>query len=395
MTASQTKAPRSAAGVAARQVAADALARIERDGAYANLTLSPLLERSGLDDRDRAFVTELVYGTTRMRRSCDWLVDRFLPDPERVDLTARTWLRLGAFQLQFLDTPPHAAVGATVEAAPKKLKGLCNAVLRKVAAARPVEWPEPAVRLSQPDWIIDRLVADLGEAEAVEALEAMNRPATVTMRADGYVQDLASQWVADAVAVEPGDRVLDVCAAPGGKATRMASDAAFVVAADVRPGRAGLVAANARSLDLGSDRLGCIVADGCAPPLRTGSFDKVLIDAPCSGLGALRRRPDARWRIGPDDVTSLAALQRRLLEATVPLVRPGGELVYSVCTLTAAESVAVDDWLAETHPELVELPPPADPWRPAGRGALLLPQAAGTDGMFLLRLRRSEGDAQP
>lgn len=381
-------------GVAARQVAADALIRIERDGAYANLTLSPLLERSGLDDRDRAFVTELVYGTTRQRRACDWSVDRFLPDPDRVDLTARTWLRLGAFQLEFLDTPAHAAVGATVEAAPKKLKGLCNAVLRKVATARPASWPEPAIRLSQPDWIVERLVTDLGEADGLAALEAMNQAPSVTMRPDGYVQDLASQWVADAVGALPGQRVLDVCAAPGGKATRLASDGAHVVAADVRPARAGLVAGNARSLDLGPDRLSALVADGTAPPLRPASFDKILIDAPCSGLGALRRRPDARWRIQPDDVAVLSALQRRLLTAAIPLLCPGGELVYSVCTLTAAESIEIDRWLADAHPELEALAPPGDPWRAWGRGALLLPQAAGTDGMFILRLRlrRSEGD---
>ena len=132
----------SAPGVAARQLAVDALVRIDSGGAYANLTLPPMLERSGLSDRDRAFVTELVYGTTRMQRSCDWLVDRFLPDPGRIDATARAWLRLGAFQLAFLDTPPHAAVGATVESAPKKLKGLCNAVLRKVA-------PVPAGRVAR------------------------------------------------------------------------------------------------------------------------------------------------------------------------------------------------------------------------------------------------------
>ncbi|HEY6530849.1 MAG TPA: transcription antitermination factor NusB [Acidimicrobiales bacterium] len=382
-----------APGVAARQLAAEALVRIERDGAYANLAVSPLLERSGLDDRDRAFVTELVYGTTRMRRACDWLVDRFLPDPDRVDLSARTWLRLGAFQLHFLETPPHAAVGATVEAAPKKLKGLCNAVLRKVAGARPDTWPDPAIRLSQPDWIIERLAADLGEAEALDALEAMNVPATVTMRADGYVQDLASQWVADAVAAGAGERVLDVCSAPGGKATRLADDGAFVVAADVRPSRVGLVAGNARALDLGTDQLACVVADGTAAPFPQGSFDKVLLDAPCSGLGALRRRPDARWRIGADDVVALAALQRRLLDEAATLVRPGGELVYSVCTLTAAESVTIDEWLVGAHPEMVALDAPDAPWRPAGRGALLLPQDAGTDGMYLLRLRRSEGDA--
>jgi 16S rRNA (cytosine967-C5)-methyltransferase len=393
MSSVATKAPTPAPGVAARQLAVDALVRIDRDGAYANLTLPPMLERCRLDDRDRAFVTELVYGTTRMRRACDWSVDRFLPDPDRVDVTARAWLRLGAFQLIFLDTPAHAAVGATVEAAPKKLKGLCNAVLRKVAGSRPLEWPDPATRFSQPDWIVDRLTTDLGLADALGAIEAMNESGSVTLRDDGYVQDLASQWVADAVGVGPADRVLDMCAAPGGKATRMAGQAAHVVAADVRPARVGLVARNARTLDLASDRLSCIVADGSAPPFRPATFDKVLLDAPCSGLGALRRRPDARWRIDPDDLETLAALQRRLLEQCATLVRPGGELVYSVCTLTAAETVDIDTWLGEAHPELVAADPPGEPWRPSGRGALLLPQHAGTDGMFLLRLRRVEGDS--
>jgi 16S rRNA (cytosine967-C5)-methyltransferase len=377
----------SAPGVDARRLAVDALVRVAEGGAYANLTLPPMLERSSLSDRDRAFVTELVYGTTRMRRACDWLVDRFLPDPSRIDPTARAWLRLGAFQLAFLDTPPHAAVGATVEAAPKKLKGLCNAVLRKVSSSLPVEWPSDGVRLSQPEWILQRLTADLGAVDALGALEEMNRPASVTMRDDGYVQDLGSQWVAEAVDAEPGDLVLDVCAAPGGKATYLAGRGATVVAADSRPSRVGLVARNAAALDLDAHHLAPVAADGTRPPFQTGSFDKVLLDAPCSGLGALRRRPDARWRIEPGDVDQLADLQRRLLGAALGLVRPGGEVVYSVCTVTAAESLDIDRWVEAEHPEVVALDPPGEPWRPRGRGALLLPQAAGTDGMYLLRLR--------
>ncbi len=376
-----------APGVAARRLAVEALVRIDTTGAYANLTLPGLLDRSSLETRDRGFVTELVYGVTRQRRACDWLVDRFLPDPERIDPTARAWLRLGAFQLAFLGTPAHAAVGATVESAPPKLKGLCNAVLRKVAGSLPVTWPSDGVRLSQPDWIVDRLVADLGQEDAVAAMAAMNEAASVTARDDGYIQDQASQWVAEAVAAGPDDLVLDACAAPGGKATALAALGARVVAADGRPGRVGLMAGNVARLGAGGERLSLLAADGTRPPFRPAVFDKVLLDAPCSGLGALRRRPDARWRIGPDDVESLVDLQQRLLDALVPLVRPGGELVYSVCTLTAAESVGIDHWLARRHPALVALDPPPDPWRRLGRGALLLPQVAGTDGMYLLRLR--------
>ena len=379
--------PSEIAGVAARQLAAEALLRIERDGAYANIVLSPLLDSSGLEQRDKGFVTELVYGTTRMRRSCDWLVDRFLPDPERVDLVARTWLRLGAFQLAFLGTPPHAAVSATVEAAPKKISGLCNAVLRKVATSLPVVWPSDEVRLSQPDWLVARLSEDLGRERALAALEAMNEAASVTTRDDGYIQDEGSQLVAAAVDAEPGDLILDMCAAPGGKATALVSEGAIVVAADMRPSRLTLLSTNRDRLDISSTDMHIVGADGTSPPFRSNSFDRVLLDAPCSGLGALRRRPDARWRITQSDIDTLVEIQRRLFAQAVELVRPGGEVVYSVCTLTSAETLGLDEWAAKNYPHLVARPLEITPWTPLGRGAILLPQDEGTDGMYILRLR--------
>jgi len=379
--------PSDVAGVAARQLAAEALLRIERDGAYANIVLSPLLDSSGLEQRDKGFVTELVYGTTRMRRSCDWLVDRFLPDPERVDLVARTWLRLGAFQLAFLGTPPHAAVSATVEAAPKKISGLCNAVLRKVATSLPVVWPSDEVRLSQPDWLVARLSEDLGRERALAALEAMNEAASVTTRDDGYIQDEGSQLVAAAVDAEPGDLVLDMCAAPGGKATAIVSLGAIVVAADMRPSRLTLLSTNRDRLDISSTDMHIVGADGISPPFRSNSFDRVLLDSPCSGLGALRRRPDARWRITQNDIDTLVEIQRRLFAQAVDLVRPGGEVVYSVCTITSAETLGLDEWAAKNYPHLVPRPLKVDPWTTLGRGAILLPQDEGTDGMYILRLR--------
>jgi 16S rRNA (cytosine967-C5)-methyltransferase len=362
----------------ARRVAYEALRRIEADGAYANLVLPALLDRSDLDERDRAFTTELVYGTTRMRRACDFAVDRFTMKEPPAE--ARTLLRLGAYQLVFAGVAPHAAVSATVALAPGRTRGFVNAVLRRVAAT-PVDWPDVATRLSYPDWIVTRLEAELGPAEALAALERMNEAPPVTARADGYVQDRSSQWVADLVEPAAGERVADLCAAPGGKATRLARTA-FVVAADARPVRAGLVAANAGRLGIDPHALAVVAADATAPPWRDGAFDRVLLDAPCSGLGALRRRPDARWRIEPKDVDHLAVLQADMLQAARGLVRPGGVLVYSVCTLTAAESVDHDDggWAA--------LPVPGPPWRPYGRGARILPQDADTDGMTVLRYRR-------
>ena len=379
-----------APGTAARRLAVDALVRIERDGAYANLVLPSMLGASDLDGRDRHFVTELVYGTTRMRRACDWLVDRYLPDPARVDVVARNWLRIGAYQAVFLGTPAHAAVGATVGAAPHRVRGLCNAVLRKVTSALPVQWPSDAVRLSVPDWIMARLSDDLGAERAVAAIEAMDAPAAVTVRDDGYVQDLGSQFVVDAVGADEADLVLDLCAAPGGKSTALVARGARVVAADVRMARVGLIATNRRALDIAPDRLGLVAADGARAPFRDGTFDKVLLDAPCSGLGSLRRRPDARWRIGPGDIESLVELQRALLDTALRVVRPGGEVTFSVCTITAAETRGIDEWVTSAHPSVRHLEPPAAPWEPLGRGAVLLPQTAGTDGMYVLRLRRAD-----
>jgi 16S rRNA (cytosine967-C5)-methyltransferase len=368
----------------ARAVALGVLDRIDPGGAYANLALSAALDRSGLAGPDRGFATDLVYGTTRMRRACDFLVDRFLA--REVEPRVRNVLRMGAYQLVFAHVPPHAAVGETVEVAPRRARGLVNAVLRRVAET-PVVWPDDAVRLSVPDWVAGQLEDDLGPEDAAGALVAMNEPATVTERADGYVQDPASQQVAASVGVTPGERVLDLCAAPGGKTTALAGAGGLVVAADVRPVRAGVVAANASRLGL-ADRIDVVAADGTAPPWRPGSFDRVLVDAPCSGLGTLRRRADLRWRVEPEAVDRLAALQRRLLAAAADLVRPGGTLVYSVCTLTADESTEVDDWLAGERPDVAPLDPPGAPWRPWGRGAILLPQTAGTDGMCLFRYGR-------
>jgi 16S rRNA (cytosine967-C5)-methyltransferase len=372
-------------GAAARRVALEALARVEDDGAYANLALPAVLARSGLDERDRGLVTDLVYGTLRRRRSCDHLVDRFLTsDPPPA---ARRVLRLGAYQLAFRpDVPDYAAVAATVAAAPKRFRGLTNAVLRKVATAE-ADFPDLGTRWSYPDWIVDRLVADLGEDDAVAALAAMDEPASVTVRDDGYVQDLASQWIADLVGAEPGEVVVDLCAAPGGKATALArTPGVTVLAAELQPARAGLVAANAARLGA---EVPVLVADAAAPPLRRGCADRVLLDAPCSGLGVLRRRPDARWRLDVGAPDRLASLQRRLVERAVDLLRPGGVLVYSVCTLTRVESVGVDEHLGRLRPDLEPLPVPGPPWRPWGRGALLLPQDAGTDGMCCFRYRRA------
>jgi 16S rRNA (cytosine967-C5)-methyltransferase len=368
------------------------------EGARANTVVPELLDGSRLADRDRAFVTELVYGTVRMQRASDWLVDRHVRRP--VDTDVRAALRVGAYQLAFLGTPAHAAVSATVDALGGPGRGLVNAVLRRVAeqvASGPPEWPNDATRLSYPDWIVRQLEADLGHDAALAALAQMNEAASATVREDGYIQDLGSQWAAAAVGARSGERIVDLCAAPGGKATWLAygrggpaavgpgERPAIVVAADLDAVRAGVITANVDRLGL--DNVATVVADGTRPPLAPGHFDRVLVDAPCSGLGVLRRRPDARWRIQQGDLARLAALQRRLLEAAVPLLAPGGLLVYTVCTLTLVETAGIDRWLAAQYPQAQPVLPPGPPWEQIGRGARLLPQSAATDGMFLLALK--------
>jgi 16S rRNA (cytosine967-C5)-methyltransferase len=362
----------------ARAIAAQLLDRIERDGAYANLVLAS----ADLPERDSGLITELVYGVTRMRRALDHLIDGFVSDPP--DLTTRNLLRIGAYQLHKMDTPAYAAVSETVEAASRRQRGFVNAVLRRVADVE-LAWPSDAVRLSYPDWMVQQLEIDLGMSEAHTALEQMNQPAPVTARRDGYIQDLASQWVAELVDPQRGERVLDMCAGPGGKATALAASSATVVAADYRQHRASLVAANAAKT--GATLTGVVAADGSHPPFRPHSFDRVLVDAPCSGLGVLGRRADARWRVGPNDVEELARLQAKLVRAAFSLVRPGGMVIYSVCTMTTAETEGIDQMVAREHSEARAIPIADARWRLQARGALVLPQDHNTDGMFVAQYR--------
>lgn len=446
------RTPTAPPGTTARALAIEAIVRVEA-GAYSNLVLPGLLRASGLDGRDRALVTDFVYGTLRQQGQVDHLLAQasHRPLPE-LDAPVRAALRLGAYQL-LAGVAPHAAVSATVgavagwssPASVRRAAPYANAVLRRVADLGP-PWPWPggddpdavAVRTSHPRWIVDLLRRDLGgAAEAV--LASANEPPVVTLRpnplrttpealalelsaedepahvqrgrlvphallvrgvgdlarlpavAEGRAtpQDEASQAVAAAVNAQPGDRILDMAAAPGGKSTALAEamgDDGLVVAADVNPGRAVRVSEAAHRLGLRAVQV--VAADTRRLPFgeAAGLFDRVLLDAPCSGLGVLRRRPEARWRLDPSDIGRLAGLQRALLASAVASVRPGGLVAYSVCTLSREETVGIDAWAGKTFPHLSAVPPPGEPWKPHGRGALLLPTAAGTDGMFLLLL---------
>ena len=431
-----------------RQVALAVLLRIE-DGAFAHILLPQALRSSGMSPRDRALATDLVYGTVRMQRALDFLLarvsDRSLAS---LDPPVRAALRLGAYQL-LVGVPPHAAVGETVGLVDERARGFANGVLRALArTGPPFALPDGddvasiALRTSHPDWIVQVLVDAFGTADAVATLELDNEAPPVTVRvnpmrtttevltadleaagievvpgtlvpgalllrhtgdlaavpaiADGRAtpQDQASQAIVAVLDPQPGDRVLDIAAAPGGKATaaaeRMDGDG-LVVAADLHPGRVRTVRRAAERVGV-QDMLATLISDGRHPPVREASFDRVLLDAPCSGLGVLRRRPDARWRVQPDDVRDLAALQRLLIVAAASAVKPGGQLVYAVCTLSNDETLDVDDWARTELPDFGAEPPPGSPWRPHGRGAILLPADSHTDGMFVLSLTRASSD---
>ena len=427
-----------------RKVALDALLRVE-DGAFAHILLPQALRSSGLEPRDRALVTDLVYGTVRMQRTLDVLLATVSNRKiSALDPPVRAALRLGAYQL-LVGVPAHAAVGETVGVVDTRARGFVNGVLRNLARSGP-PFPLPggddvasvAVRTSHPDWIVRTFFETFGVPDAIATLELDNEAPPVTLRvnpmrsstedmtielraagaevgpgtlapgallvrhtgdlaalpaiAEGRAtpQDQASQAIVAVLDPQPGERILDLASAPGGKATaaaeRMGGEG-LVVAADLHPGRVRTVMRAAERLGV-RDAIATIVADGRHPAVRAEAFDRVLLDAPCSGLGVLRRRPDARWRVEPTDVRDLAALQRVLLAAAADAVRPGGRLVYAVCTLSKEETLGIDEWARTELPDFVAEPPPGAPWRRFGRGALLLPSDAQTDGMFVLSLNR-------
>lgn len=413
--------------------------RVE-DGAFSHIALPELLRRTPFSDRDRAFVTELVYGTLREQRSLDRALRKHCRrELEDLDPDVRAALRLGAYQLAH-GVSPHAAIGETVSLVGDKVRGVVNAVLRSLQDGGIPDPAEPRyVRGCYPRWIVEDLDAAYGHADATATLTTMNTAPFATLRVNplratsesvaaeiaaaggsaepgallpealvvrgagdlarldaiahgrASVQDQASQAVAQLVAARAGERVLDVAAAPGGKAVAMAEsmgDRGIVAAGDLHPGRVRSMMRSVQRLEVRS--VVPFVADGRALPFAERSFDRVLLDAPCSGLGVLRRRPDARHRVTRELIADVAALQRAMLVEAARLVRPGGMLVYSVCTLTRAETVGVDAFAASELAGFVALEPPPAPWRRAGRGAVLLPHVAGTDGMFVLSVTRAD-----
>ncbi len=396
----------------ARRAAYEVLLRVFEQDAYADRAFRGAAD--SLDDRERAFAQRLAYGTVQRVRTIDHALEALGRRPVRkLDPPVRAALRLGAYQLGWAETPPHAAVNESVElvrrARRERAVPFTNAVLRRLAdGIQPLlaSLPDGPLKESYPDWIYETFVRVLGKDGALALMRTMNEPLETAVRlirgeppagaeeteipgayrvervdealvAEGRIwpQSRGSQLAGLCVGAAEGDRVLDLCAAPGGKAGQLRGE---VTAVEIDDSRARELRENLATM--GRSNVTVVEADGTALPPELAGFDRALVDAPCSGLGVLAQRPDLRWRAAP-----LPELQLALVRSAAERVGPGGTIVYSVCTLVPDECEAVVDAsglrvlpLGDEWPEFVH------PSRP--EFLLTLPHVHRTSGFFVARL---------
>ena len=438
----------SARAVSARAVATRVLFRVATEDAWATPSLDAEIARAGLDRRDAGLATEITYGALRVLPRLDAALDAHLSKPGKLDPYLRAALRVGAYQLLHLSrVPPHAVVSEAVELVKRergpRLSGVVNAVLRKIARTRP-EQPSPPERIAAPAWVERAFERSLGAeraaaflasrplppplglrasgaspSEQVSALEAAHPEAQIGLsrlasrglwvrgagdpRAlSGYtegrlaVQEIGSQIVVELVGAEPHHRVADLCAGHGTKSLALAERAASVVAIDLYEEKLERAERERARLGIGEAKLETMAID---LTVGTGGldarFDRVLVDAPCTGLGTLHRRPELLLRLGPGDAARLATLQLAILSSAAALVRPGGLLVYAVCSPTEEEGRGVAERFGRAHPELEPLrslpsdPLPADPDGLVRIGPWS-PETAAPDAYQVARWRRPD-----
>jgi len=400
-----------------RQAACSVLLRIQKEGCYADQLMDRELSSGRLNGPDRGLFAELVFGVLRRQGTLDYVLTGLLTQPlARLEPQVLILLRLGLYQLMYLDRiPESAAVNESVNLAKQILpraSGLVNAVLRNYLRHKEtVAFPDPlaapvasvAARHSHPDWLVKLWFSQLGEAETELLAEASSRQAPLTLRAnnllinrdellakfaangisaapcrfspvgiviegrhhipglpgfrEGFfaVQDEASQMAGILLDPQPGERVLDTCAAPGGKATHLAQlmdNRGELLAMDVSGSKLPLILESAQRLGI------TIIRTRTADLLQSSAFpadafDRVLLDAPCSGLGVIRRNPEAKWRLSPEDITRLAANQKTMLKNAIRMLKPGGVLVYSTCSTSLEENEAVVRDFLSRHPHCV------------------------------------------
>lgn len=445
--------------LSARDGALVVLREVELQDAYVNLALNRVLGRSALSPRDRALLTELSYGVLQRLNTLDWILSLYLERPlQQLTPWIRNILRLGAYQLCYLQRiPATAAVNEAVKQAHhyghQGVAGLVNAVLRKIGnGGETLPWPDQrrnpdhylSLCYSYPLWMVQRWLAELGLKETEALCAAGNEPAPLTVRTNTLrltrpelikklaqegvaaeelhyapaglrlklggrleemesfrrglfqVQGEASMLVAPLLNPRPGETVLDLCSAPGGKTVHLAmlmENKGTIIAADLHPHRLKLVEGAARRQ--GVEIICPEKLDGRDIPVdKQGFFHRVLLDVPCSGLGVLRRKADLKWRRQPEDIEALVVLQDQLLRGAFSALRPGGVLLYSACTFEAEETVdVIKRFLSEEPDASLSLLAPLlpEPLRAEEKEAGMLrlwPHRHGLDGFFMARIRK-------
>lgn len=446
--------------ISAREIALEVLKAVEGEGSYASLALNRIMEKHRPGKLDRAFATELAYGTLRFLKTIDWVLGQFVKQPLSAQTASiRNILRLSVYQLMHMDKVPVSAAcneGAEMArkhghpGAVKFVNGVLRGISRRMSELKFPDLAEDpvghiSIKYSHPVWMVERWVREFGPEETILLCRSNNMPAANTVRVntlkitrdelierlnkeglaaketscapegvklEGFlsigsmaafreglfqVQDESSMLAGRALAPAPGSTVIDACSAPGGKTTHLAQlmeGQGKIIAIDVHPHKLALIKEN--STRLGINIIRELAGDAAKMPEEySNSADYVLVDAPCSGLGVLGRRPDARWRKEPGQIAELVKLQAKILDSASRCVKDNGVLVYSTCTITREENLGqVEDFLAK-HPEFVledlrpMLPENLDSGGTMAAGYLqLLPHRHGMDGFFIARMRK-------
>ena len=441
-----------------RELALQILYQVNEEGAYANLALDKaLFPCTWLDPRDRGFITEIVYGSVKNRGKLDYVLNQFASTKvNKMDKWTRNLLRLSLYQILFLDkVPDSAAVNEAVKLAKHygHVDKFVNAVLRNILRGMDaIQWPDKAkdpvqylmVQYSFPQWMVERFIRQYGLEDAERLCDWYNQPAAMWIRTNTLkttraelkqilekegltvsesshtpqglkienavnlhklksfqqglftVQDESSMLVALAAEPAPGQRVLDVCSAPGGKTTHMAQlmkNKGTIYACDIHKHRLDLIAENCKRLGISNVEL--VQQDGTKLTKRWQEpFDVVLCDVPCSGLGVLGRRADARWAKESEDIAGLCKIQKKILEEAAQLVVPGGTLIYSTCTIAPEENQEMVESFIREHPEYELDETLTDCWLDVDKEengyVQFLPFIDDMDGFFIARMMRRE-----
>ncbi|EPH98486.1 ribosomal RNA small subunit methyltransferase B [Enterococcus faecalis 13-SD-W-01] len=439
-----------------RFIALEAIERVNKGGAYSNLLLNELIQKSGLDKKDAGLLTELVYGTLSRQQLLDFYLEPFIGQAKKVDSWVRSLLHLSIYQWRFLDKiPDHAILNEAVEIAKaqgnpgigKFVNGVLRTILRKglpdtATIQDPME--RLATEISLPVWLTKKLANQIGYDETKKLGESLYTPSHVSGRVDtrritreqaigvlaeehisakesnvspygvvaekGHlaasrlfaegmmtVQDESSMLVAPAMQIQPSHQVLDACAAPGGKTTHIATfldpDAGGeVTALDIHDHKVRLIEENADRLDVG-DQIRTMKMDAreVSDHFAEQQFDRILVDAPCSGLGLMRRKPDIRYKKNAQDLTQLPEIQLAILESCAPTLKSSGILTYSTCTILKEENEDVVAAFLERHPDFEKVDVSTDPVLKSSINEKMLtiyPHQFYTDGFFICCLRK-------